>query len=34
MNVQDQNDKLKKENAQLYAQIRALSQRLASGSSG
>jgi hypothetical protein len=34
MDVTDQNEALKKENAQLYAQIRALSQRLAAGSAG
>lgn len=32
--VSDQNEALRRENADLYAQIKALSQRLAQGSAG
>jgi len=32
--ISEQNEALKRENAQLYAQIKALSQRLAQGSAG
>ena len=32
--ITEQNEALKRENAQLYAQIKALSQRLAQGSAG
>jgi len=32
--ISDQNEALRRENADLYAQIKALSQRLAQGSAG